>query len=89
MTLLLIFALIIGAYLIGSISSAILICKLLNLPDPRTTGSKNPGATNVLRLSNKSTAACVLLFDILISTQYINTALPFVKRYLMIAFTLY
>ena len=59
---------VIVAYLIGSISSAILICKLLRLPDPRTTGSKNPGATNVLRISNKATAAVVLLFDILKGT---------------------
>ena len=56
------------AYLIGSISSAILVCKLLNLSDPRTTGSKNPGATNVLRLSNKFVAAIVLVFDILKGT---------------------
>lgn len=58
----------IGAYLIGSISSAILICRLVNLPDPRTTGSKNPGATNVLRISNKLTAATVLFLDILKGT---------------------
>jgi len=58
----------IGAYLIGSISSAILICKLLKLPDPRTTGSKNPGATNVLRISNKLTAATVWFLDILKGT---------------------
>jgi len=56
------------AYLVGSISSAILICKLLKLPDPRTTGSHNPGATNVLRISNKATAATVLVFDILKGT---------------------
>ena len=65
MTLLLAFAMTILAYLVGSISSAILICKLLGLPDPRTTGSKNPGATNVLRLSNPPTAVAVLLFDVL------------------------
>ena len=59
---------IIIAYLIGSISSAILICKLLGFPDPRTTGSKNPGATNVLRISNKLTAATVLFFDVLKGT---------------------
>jgi glycerol-3-phosphate acyltransferase PlsY len=59
---------IICAYLIGSISSAILICRLLQLPDPRTTGSHNPGATNVLRMSNKLTAASVLFFDILKGT---------------------
>ena len=64
-SLLLIIAMVILAYIIGSVSSAILICKLLALPDPRTTGSKNPGATNVLRLSNKFTAVTVLLFDVL------------------------
>ena len=66
--LLITFAMIIVAYLIGSISSAILICKLLGLPDPRTTGSNNPGATNVLRISNKLTAATVLFLDVLKGT---------------------
>ncbi len=65
MTLLITLALIIAAYLLGSISSAILLCKLLGLPDPRSTGSQNPGATNVLRISNKATAATVLFFDVL------------------------
>jgi len=65
MMLLLILAMIIVAYLLGSISSAILICKLLGLPDPRSTGSHNPGATNVLRISNKATAATVLFLDVL------------------------
>lgn len=65
MMLLLILVMIIAAYLLGSISSAILICKLLGLPDPRSTGSNNPGATNVLRISNKATAATVLFFDVL------------------------
>jgi glycerol-3-phosphate acyltransferase PlsY len=55
---------VIGAYLIGSISSAILICKVMRLPDPRTQGSGNPGATNVLRLGGKIAAAFVLLSDI-------------------------
>jgi len=59
---------IIAAYLVGSISSAILLCKLLKLPDPRTVGSNNPGATNVLRISNKYTAATVLIFDVLKGT---------------------
>jgi glycerol-3-phosphate acyltransferase PlsY len=58
----------IAAYLVGSISSAILLCKLLKLPDPRTVGSNNPGATNVLRISNKYIAALVLVFDILKGT---------------------
>ncbi|TLU67251.1 glycerol-3-phosphate 1-O-acyltransferase PlsY [Thalassotalea litorea] len=56
---------IILAYLLGSISSAILICRLRGLPDPRTEGSQNPGATNVLRISNKATAAAVLFLDVL------------------------
>ena len=66
--LLLTLAMIIVAYLLGSISSAILVCKMLGLPDPRTTGSNNPGATNVLRISNKLTAATVLFLDILKGT---------------------
>ena len=51
------------SYLIGSISSAIIICKVAGLPDPRTQGSKNPGATNVLRFGGKKIAAFVLIFD--------------------------
>lgn len=61
-------AMVIVAYLIGSISSAILVCKLLGLPDPRTFGSKNPGATNVLRISNIFTAGTVFLLDVLKGT---------------------
>ena len=53
----------IGSYLLGSISSAIIICKIFNLPDPRTQGSGNPGATNVLRIGGKKVAAFVLIFD--------------------------
>jgi len=55
--------LLIASYLIGSISSAVIICKVLGIPDPRTQGSKNPGATNVLRLGGKKMAAFVLTFD--------------------------
>jgi glycerol-3-phosphate acyltransferase PlsY len=57
--------LIIGAYLLGSLSSAIILCRLLGLPDPRQQGSGNPGATNVLRYGGKKTAALVLLGDVL------------------------
>ncbi|MBV9576276.1 MAG: glycerol-3-phosphate 1-O-acyltransferase PlsY [Gammaproteobacteria bacterium] len=53
------------AYLFGSISSAIVVCKLMRLPDPRTQGSKNPGATNVLRIGGKKAAAITLLGDVL------------------------
>lgn len=52
------------AYLLGSVSSAILISKILRLPDPRVEGSGNPGATNVLRLSGKFPAALTLLGDV-------------------------
>lgn len=52
------------AYLLGSISSAILVSKILRLPDPRVEGSGNPGATNVLRLGGKFPAALTLAGDI-------------------------
>ena len=57
--------LIVIAYLLGSISSAIIICKMMGLPDPRTVGSKNPGATNVLRIGSKKAAAVTLFGDFL------------------------
>ncbi|MBC8944167.1 MULTISPECIES: glycerol-3-phosphate 1-O-acyltransferase PlsY [Xenorhabdus] len=56
---------IIFAYLCGSISSAILICRLAGLPDPRQHGSGNPGATNVLRIGGKAAALAVLICDVL------------------------
>ena len=56
---------IIIAYLVGSISCAILVSKWLHLPDPRSIGSGNPGATNVLRTGNKQAAALTLLGDLL------------------------
>jgi len=49
--------------LLGSISRGIIICKIAGLPDPRTKGSKNPGATNVLRIGGKKIAALVLFLD--------------------------
>lgn len=59
---------IISAYLLGSISSAVLICRVMGLPDPRAVGSHNPGATNVLRIGGKKTAVAVLLCDMLKGT---------------------
>lgn len=50
-------------YLIGSVSAAIIVCKLMRLPDPRSEGSGNPGATNVLRVGGKTAAAITLLGD--------------------------
>jgi glycerol-3-phosphate acyltransferase PlsY len=54
---------ILAAYLIGSVSFAVLTSKMFGLPDPRTFGSKNPGATNVLRTGKKLAAAVTLLGD--------------------------
>ena len=53
------------AYLIGSLSSAVIVCHFLNLPDPRTQGSMNPGATNVLRIGGKNAAIITLIGDVL------------------------
>jgi len=57
--------LVIAAYLLGSISSAIIVCRVMGLPDPRTQGSNNPGATNVLRIGGKKAAAVTLVGDAL------------------------
>lgn len=54
-----------AAYLMGSISSAIIVSRLLGLPDPRGEGSGNPGATNVYRLGGKKAAVITLLGDLL------------------------
>jgi glycerol-3-phosphate acyltransferase PlsY len=54
-----------GGYLFGSVSTAIIVCKLMGLPDPRTTGSRNPGATNVARIGGKKAAALTLAGDLL------------------------
>jgi len=59
---------IVVAYLLGSISTAIIVCKLMGLPDPREGGSGNPGATNVLRIGGekgKKAAAITLFGDVL------------------------
>ncbi len=56
------------AYLCGSISSAVMICRIFRLPDPRFTGSGNPGATNVYRIGGPIPASLVLVSDILKGT---------------------
>ncbi|MGL6028789.1 MAG: glycerol-3-phosphate 1-O-acyltransferase PlsY [Legionella sp.] len=57
-----------AGYLMGSICSAVIVCRMFNLPDPREQGSKNPGATNVLRIAGKKYAAIVMLADLLKGT---------------------
>lgn len=69
--------LVVAAYLLGSVSSAILVCRALGLPDPRTQGSNNPGATNVLRIGGKKAAAITLVGDSL------KGLLPMVAGYLL------
>ncbi|MEY4911996.1 MAG: hypothetical protein RL761_1659 [Pseudomonadota bacterium] len=63
----------IAAYLVGSLSFAVIVSKLMGLNDPRTFGSKNPGATNVLRSGSKPAAILTLLLDAL--KGYIPVAL--------------
>jgi glycerol-3-phosphate acyltransferase PlsY len=56
-------AAVVAAYLLGSLAFAVLVSKVMGLADPRTFGSKNPGATNVLRSGSKPAAAVTLLLD--------------------------
>tara|TARA_B100001057_G_scaffold217305_1_gene217531 strand:- start:3274 stop:3864 length:591 start_codon:yes stop_codon:yes gene_type:complete len=63
------------AYFIGSISFGILASKIFNIADPRAMGSKNPGATNVLRTGNKYAAVFTLLGDMLKATLVVGIAL--------------
>ncbi|WP_421866430.1 glycerol-3-phosphate 1-O-acyltransferase PlsY [Motiliproteus sp.] len=69
--------LMIGAYLLGSISSAVLVCRALGYEDPRTLGSGNPGATNVWRTSSKHAAAITFVADLLKGTLPVWLALQF------------
>ncbi len=57
--------LIVFGYLAGSLSTAIIVCRIMGLPDPRSEGSRNPGATNVLRFGGKKAAAITLAGDLL------------------------
>jgi glycerol-3-phosphate acyltransferase PlsY len=63
--MLLIACAVLTAYLLGSLTFAVFVCKLLGLPDPRTYGSKNPGSSNVLRSGSKIAALLTLLLDAL------------------------
>ncbi|MEE4244984.1 MAG: glycerol-3-phosphate 1-O-acyltransferase PlsY [Kangiellaceae bacterium] len=67
--------LIILAYLMGSLSAAIIVCRLLGLGDPRDSGSGNPGATNVLRIGGKKAAILTLIGDMLKGVVPVLTAI--------------
>ena len=54
---------VVGAYLIGSVSFAVVVSRAMGLPDPHDYGSGNPGATNVLRTGNRTAAALTLIGD--------------------------
>ncbi len=53
------------AYVLGSLCSAVIVCRTFSLPDPRLSGSSNPGTTNVLRIAGKKYAVIVLIADML------------------------
>jgi glycerol-3-phosphate acyltransferase PlsY len=70
----------------GSICSAVIVCQACALPDPRTEGSKNPGATNVLRLAGKKYATLVLIADVLKGTIPVLIARIFLSDPMVIGF---
>jgi len=80
------------AYLMGSLSTAVIVSKLFGLPDPRKQGSKNPGATNVLRLGGKKAAAITLAGDAVkglipvMLAQYLGTTTDMVAAVGLAAF---
>jgi len=74
-----------AGYLVGSISFAVVVSKLMRLPDPRSYGSKNPGATNVLRTGNRIAAVLTLAGDslkgfvaVLVALLYLPESAPYV-----------
>ena len=69
------------AYLLGSISFAVVVSKVMGLSDPRSYGSKNPGATNVLRTGNKAAALLTLLGDSLKGLVAVLLAQQFATTY--------
>jgi glycerol-3-phosphate acyltransferase PlsY len=76
---------VIAAYLLGSVSFAIVVSKSMRLPDPRSYGSKNPGATNVLRTGSKAAAILTLIGDgakgwlaVWLALRYVPEAAPYV-----------
>ena len=70
-----------AAYLIGSLSFAVIFSRLMGLADPRSYGSKNPGATNVLRSGNKAAAVLTLVFDALKGYVPVMLVLAFGARF--------
>ena len=80
------FFILLFAYLLGSINSAIIVCYIFKLPSPRSIGSGNPGTTNVLRIGGKIPAAITLIFDILKGLIPVIIAKEITHNDLLIAF---
>ena len=78
------FPLILLAYFFGSLNSSIIFSKILKLEDPREYGSKNPGATNILRSGNKALALATLIFDMLKGFLPVFVALLFIENQIYI-----
>src|SRR6185369_15987611 len=74
-------ALVIAAYLIGSLSFAVIVSRVFGLSDPRSYGSKNPGATNVLRSGNRAAAVITLALDALKGYVPVFAALLLAPRF--------
>ena len=74
-------AAIVAAYLVGSLSFAVIVSRLMGLADPRSYGSKNPGATNVLRSGNRAAAVLTLAFDALKGYVPVLAALLLAPRF--------
>ncbi len=74
---------VVAAYLLGSVSFAIVVSKLFRLADPRTFGSGNPGATNVLRTGNKVAAALTLLGDCVKGVVPVGLAVHFDEQLML------
>jgi glycerol-3-phosphate acyltransferase PlsY len=74
-----------AAYLLGSISSAVMVTRIMRLEDPRNVGSRNPGATNVLRYGGKTAAALTLLGDLLKGVVAILVARAFTEDTVVLA----
>ena len=66
--------LVLGSYFVGSVSAAVIVANRTKLPDPRSAGSGNPGATNILRLGGKRAAALTLFGDLIKGTLAIAVA---------------
>lgn len=75
----------IGAYLLGSVSTAIIVARLAGLEDPRRVGSRNPGATNILRIGSKKTAAVTLIGDMVKGLLAVVIAWAFTADTLILA----